>query len=55
MDLSKIEHTPPRIRTARLENGKWQVLDSIANAIVQEVKYRHYGRVIKELNKARRA
>lgn len=54
MDFSKIVHQVPQIRTARLENGKWVVLDSIAHSIVQEVKYRHYERMCKELNKAKK-
>lgn len=55
MDFSKIVHTAPQIRTARLVEGKWVQLDSIAHSIVQEVKYRHYERLCEQLNKARRA
>ena len=51
IDLTKIVHTAPRIRTARLENGKWVLLASIAHEIVQEVKYRHYERLCRTLNK----
>jgi hypothetical protein len=51
MDFSKIVHEVPQLRTARLINGKWVVLDSIAHSIVQEVKYRHYERMCRILNK----
>lgn len=54
MDLTKIIHTVPEIRTARLVEGQWQILDSIAHSIVQETKYRHYERVIRELNKGKK-
>jgi hypothetical protein len=54
IDITKIIHTVPQIRTARLAEGKWQVLDTIAHEIVAETKLRHYERVIRELNKGKK-
>ena len=53
IDFSKVKFEVPQIRTARLIEGKWQVLDSIANAIIIEAKLKHYDRAVKELNKGK--